>query len=65
MKKIYIQPDCQTVLMESGCVLTITSHGGEFGSRRSKDDFWEEEPDNVNSSGRSRSDDFDDEEEDY
>lgn len=62
MKKIYIQPNCLTVLMESGCVLTIASHKEEFGSRRSNDDYWDEESDNGNGYGRNRSEDFDDEE---
>jgi hypothetical protein len=65
MKKIYIQPDCQTVLMESGSVMIPASYGKELGSRRSNDDFWEDEPANGNGYGRSRSEDFDDEEEDY
>ena len=65
MKKIYIQPDCKTVLMKSGCVLYIASHRGELGSRGSDDDFWEDEPAGRNGSGRSRHDDFDDEEDDY
>ena len=65
MKKIYIHPNCLVVKMDAGGIMFPASYGKEFGSRRSKDDFWEEEPANVNSSSRSRSDDFDDEEEDY
>jgi hypothetical protein len=51
--------------MESGSVMIPASYGKELGSRRSNDDFWEDEPANGNGYGRSRSEDFDDEEEDY
>jgi hypothetical protein len=66
MKKIYIQPDCKTVMIKSGCPLAFSNkYSGPLGSRGSDLFFWEDESAGDCNSGRSCRDDFDDDEEDY